>query len=208
MRSLLLFALGTALTLLPQSEIEAQRRCTKGIPCGKTCIAANRTCRTGSPPSRPTTSPTPRPAAAAPPSSIPAEASPSNAGSARTTAGSSQPTGLTVPGVPGYVALDSTELIEVQAARLRALERARQGRPFATLPASPSDSMGRGAEASLSGGTAASATGPWVASRRGAVYYKTGCRGANNLVVQNRIYFQSEKEAQAAGYRRSTASGC
>jgi hypothetical protein len=34
----------------------AQKRCTKGIPCGNTCIAANKTCRVGTPTSRPATS--------------------------------------------------------------------------------------------------------------------------------------------------------
>lgn len=38
--ALLLLAIGAA-------EAFAQRRCTKGIPCGNTCIAANRNCRVG-----------------------------------------------------------------------------------------------------------------------------------------------------------------
>lgn len=40
----------TALLVLP-SAADAQRRCVKGKPCGNTCIAANRTCRVGTPPS-------------------------------------------------------------------------------------------------------------------------------------------------------------
>jgi hypothetical protein len=36
------------LSLLFSAELHAQRRCTKGIPCGNTCIAANKTCRVGS----------------------------------------------------------------------------------------------------------------------------------------------------------------
>lgn len=35
---------GIALTA---TSAEAQRRCTKGIPCGNTCIAADRVCRIG-----------------------------------------------------------------------------------------------------------------------------------------------------------------
>lgn len=47
-RSLYLLALLLAgLTLSPGSA-EAQKRCTKGIPCGNTCIAASKTCRVGS----------------------------------------------------------------------------------------------------------------------------------------------------------------
>lgn len=38
---------------LVASPAEAQRRCTKGIPCGNSCIAANKVCRVG-------TSPAPR----------------------------------------------------------------------------------------------------------------------------------------------------
>jgi hypothetical protein len=39
----------TALALLTiLSDALAQRRCRKGIPCGGTCIAANKTCRVGS----------------------------------------------------------------------------------------------------------------------------------------------------------------
>lgn len=209
MRPLILIAFGTALALLPLGEIEAQRRCTKGIPCGKTCIAANRTCRTGSPPSRPAPSPLPRAAATAPPRSASPETSASKVDSARAPIDNANGNGLTVPGIPGYFALDSTELIEVQAARLRALERARRNELATTLPLpfrAPT-SAERTADTSVGPGTS-STSGPWVASTRGTVYYKTGCRGANTLVVRNRIYFQSEQEAQVAGYRRSKASGC
>ena len=39
-----------ALLLAAPSIAEAQRRCTKGIPCGNTCIAAGRTCHVGTTP--------------------------------------------------------------------------------------------------------------------------------------------------------------
>lgn len=51
-------------------------------------------------------------------------------------------------------------------------------------------------------------SGPWIASRRGSTYYRTGCAGGNGLAAQNRIYFKSEADAQAAGYRRSRQAGC
>lgn len=41
-----------AILLCPVLEVEAQKNCRKGIPCGNTCIAANKTCRVGT--SRPT----------------------------------------------------------------------------------------------------------------------------------------------------------
>jgi hypothetical protein len=183
---------------VPLSEADAQRRCSKGIPCGNTCIAAGRTCRVGTPsanPQPPTQMPS-TPSSPPPPGTLLPQAATPTVDSA-----TAQQQGLAVPGVPGFFALDSIELLEVQAARMRALERQRAhggmaGAPTLTTPAPPS--------------SAPSATqgGPWTASRRGSVYYRTGCRSANELAAQNRIFFQSEEEAQEAGYRRSTAAGC
>lgn len=117
-------ALFTVAAAFPR-DVEAQRRCVKGKPCGNTCIAMNRTCRVGTPSAPPT----------------------------------------------------------------------------ARTPTTP--------PASTRGDTAATAAAaPWVASSRGSVYYRNGCSGGNQLAVQNRIYFKTEEEAQAAGYRRSTARGC
>lgn len=45
------------LIVLPATQLEAQKRCKKGIPCGNTCIAANKTCRIGT--SAPRSSPPP-----------------------------------------------------------------------------------------------------------------------------------------------------
>ncbi len=50
--------------------------------------------------------------------------------------------------------------------------------------------------------------GPWVASSRGHVYYWKSCSPARQLAVANRRYFRSQDEAEQAGYRRSTTSGC
>ena len=46
-----------ALSLLVVSNAEAQKNCRKGIPCGNTCIAANKVCHVGTPSTPPTTSP-------------------------------------------------------------------------------------------------------------------------------------------------------
>jgi hypothetical protein len=43
------FRVAAAILLLAASSAEAQRNCKKGIPCGGTCIAANKTCRVGAP---------------------------------------------------------------------------------------------------------------------------------------------------------------
>lgn len=52
------------LLLAVASSAAAQRRCTKGIPCGNTCIAATKTCRIG-------TTPAPKPEANAPLPAVP-----------------------------------------------------------------------------------------------------------------------------------------
>ena len=43
-----LFTRFVVLLLLTPALASAQKNCTKGIPCGNTCIAANKTCRIGS----------------------------------------------------------------------------------------------------------------------------------------------------------------
>ena len=97
---------------------EAQKNCKKGIPCGNTCIAANKTCRIG-------------------------------AGSARTTS------------------------------------------PPLQAVSSPAPAGAR-----------------FVASSKGQVYYLLGCSAGERLSPANRIYFKTEEEAAAAGYRPSAARGC
>ncbi len=47
------------LSLLVVSNAEGQKNCRKGIPCGNTCIAANKVCHIGTPSTPPTTTPTP-----------------------------------------------------------------------------------------------------------------------------------------------------
>lgn len=54
------FTLLALASLALPSSAQAQKRCTKGIPCGNSCIAANKVCRIGS------SAPAPR-AATAPP---------------------------------------------------------------------------------------------------------------------------------------------
>ena len=45
------------LSLLVVGNAEGQKNCRKGIPCGNTCIAANKVCHVGTPSTSPTTSP-------------------------------------------------------------------------------------------------------------------------------------------------------
>ncbi|HWL41011.1 MAG TPA: hypothetical protein VNO75_12320 [Gemmatimonadaceae bacterium] len=46
-------ALGVVIFCAAASTAEAQRRCTKGIPCGNSCISATKTCRIGTAAERP-----------------------------------------------------------------------------------------------------------------------------------------------------------
>jgi hypothetical protein len=199
----------TALAL-PLREAEAQRNCSRGKPCGNTCIAQNRTCHVGTPTERPTPPPPARstPAAAPPP---------------RPTAPA--PAAATVPtiatAVDGYYALDSIEAREVAEARARALARRDAARRGSVDPGGDLD-LGVDEPAAPSMPSRASAVPParqsrepanagsalWVASSRGRTYYKAGCSGANALSPANRIYFRTEAEAQAAGLTRSRTSGC
>jgi hypothetical protein len=48
----------------------------------------------------------------------------------------------------------------------------------------------------------------WVASSRGRTYYRRGCNTGNRLSLANLISFRTEREAQRAGYQRSTSRGC
>jgi hypothetical protein len=45
-----------SLSLLAVVNAEGQKNCRKGIPCGNTCIPANKVCRIGTPSTPPTTS--------------------------------------------------------------------------------------------------------------------------------------------------------
>ena len=47
------------LSLLVVGSAEGQRTCRKGIPCGNTCIAANKVCHVATPSTPPTASPAP-----------------------------------------------------------------------------------------------------------------------------------------------------
>lgn len=48
----------------------------------------------------------------------------------------------------------------------------------------------------------------WVALSRGRKCYLSTCAGAGKLSRDNRIYFKTKKEAEAAGYSRSSTKGC
>jgi hypothetical protein len=42
-----------------------------------------------------------------------------------------------------------------------------------------------------------------IASKNGKMYYSLGCSGINRIKIENRVYFNSEIEAEKAGYIKS-----
>lgn len=57
---------------------------------------------------------------------------------------------------------------------------------------------------STSEGSLASSSG-FVASRNGTKYYPLGCGSVSRINEENKVFFQSEEEAQNAGYTRTTS---
>ncbi|MEW9668943.1 thermonuclease family protein [Ammoniphilus sp. 3BR4] len=53
-----------------------------------------------------------------------------------------------------------------------------------------------------------SANEGFIASRNSQVYHEFGCPGAASILESNKVYFQSEEEAQASGRRMCQVSGC
>ncbi len=49
----------------------------------------------------------------------------------------------------------------------------------------------------------ATSTAPFIASKSGTKYHKVTCPGAKTIKDSNKIYFQSESDAEAAGYSRA-----
>ncbi len=43
-------------------------------------------------------------------------------------------------------------------------------------------------------------TGKFVASKKGTKYHRTDCPGAQTMKDENKLYFQTEEEARAAGF--------
>ena len=54
--------------------------------------------------------------------------------------------------------------------------------------------------------TTSQVDGSFVASKSGTKYYLLSCSGVSKITDKNKIYFQTESEAQSAGYSR--ASNC
>lgn len=46
--------------------------------------------------------------------------------------------------------------------------------------------------------------GEFVASKNGTKYYKEGCDGAKRILEENKIWFQTQEEAELSGYEKSS----
>ncbi len=44
---------------------------------------------------------------------------------------------------------------------------------------------------------------PFLASKNGTKYYPSDCSGANKILTENRIWFETEEDAVIGGYERS-----
>ena len=53
-------------------------------------------------------------------------------------------------------------------------------------------------------GTATAETGKYVASKNGSKYYLPSCGTANRIKEENKIYFNTKEEAEAAGFGPSS----
>lgn|SRR3989344_5633185 len=89
--------------------------------------------------------------------------------------------------------LVSMEPVRIEYEAQSLVANATQIGPKAGLPAETSASAGD------------SATGLFVASRRGKKYYPIKCSAASTLKEDNKIFFNTEAEAQSAGYTISSS---
>jgi hypothetical protein len=196
----------------------AQPNCRKGIPCGNSCIAANKVCRIGSGSARGDASaPNVSPAGAAQPlgfASVSALADRSN------------------PRLPWVVRASGGPYYRngcAGAARVPPAERLyfrtedevrRIGFVAATDRENACDAKALAWHQALVDSTRAppvlSPTAPaevppdsaWVGSVADSVYFRISCPAAQDLAPSNRKYFRSEAAAIAEGYRRSRTLGC
>jgi hypothetical protein len=49
---------------------------------------------------------------------------------------------------------------------------------------------------------------PFVASKNGTKYYPSKCSAANRINPENKVYFETEAEAQAQGLSRTVSKSC
>ena len=187
------------LLLAAPGDLNAQWRCVKGIPCGNTCIAANKTCRVGS----------------------------GSATSARRSAPSTA-RAAAVPGDAPFVASSRGRVFystscsawrRLSPANLVWFQSAEEAdaagyTPSTSAGCGPSAVPAKGAAAGGALGIAPSSSigippgARYVASRRGRTFYAVRCSAWRNLVTADRVWFTTTAEALSAGLRPSNTAAC
>ncbi|MCD8495059.1 MAG: hypothetical protein LRY41_03445 [Candidatus Pacebacteria bacterium] len=71
-------------------------------------------------------------------------------------------------------------------------------------PDCPQNAVSIEKASNVSSGEKKSQQGQYVASKNGSKYYKEGCGGISRIKEENRVFFDTEAEAQAKGLERST----
>ena len=161
---------------------EAQRNCTKGKPCGNSCISRDKVCRLNGGQAIPLSRPAPAP-------------------------------GPSMPWV-GYTETQMYYWSECPAAKKippkRRLSFSSESEAQAIgYRASPALGC-RGPNAISDSAWAELARGPWTAWLKEQFYYRVDstCAPLKSISEAERVYFDSEAGAQAAGYIRSSMVGC
>jgi hypothetical protein len=77
---------------------------------------------------------------------------------------------------------------------------------LATVVTAPTAVGDRGDVGAEGVGAATSQDGRYVASKNGSAYHLPWCSGAARIKEENKIWFATKEEAEAAGYR--AASNC
>lgn len=69
----------------------------------------------------------------------------------------------------------------------------------------PAQNTENGTSVSLSNSTIVASSKTFFASSKGSKYYTTSCSAGKTIKQENRVYFATGEEAQAAGYTLSSA---
>ena len=201
------------------SDAMAQPRCTKGIPCGNSCIAANKVCRTGPGSAtrggEPTTAPNVEAVAAGALglgnfSALADRSNPrlpwvvSRAGGTYYRNGCGG--GARIPPKERLYFRTEGEVQRIGFARATDSQDACDAKALAwhrALIDSAASPVATSVERVES-----AADSSWVASVADGVYFRRGCSASQDLAPANRKYFRTEAAAIAEGYRRSRTLGC
>jgi len=189
---------------------DAQRRCTKGIPCGNSCIAANKTCRIGPPTDRPPATKEKE----ASPSTLAAPVTPPppvNSDSRLPWVGDTHFNVYYANGCTGgervaswYKTYSKTE----GELRKRGFRRATQAEEACDSAGIRLHAVKLASALEEGAGYSVRIDTNFVGSVADKIFFRRTCTAAQDVATSNRVMFVSERDATAAGYRRSRVQGC